>query len=44
MNISFSYNNALSTEAISQYQEAVKSAHNELVQGTGLGNDFFCFL
>ena len=40
MNISFSYNNALSTEAISQYQEAVKSAHNELVQGTGLGNDF----
>ena len=40
MNISFSYNNALSTEAISHYQEAVKSAHNELVQGTGLGNDF----
>ena len=40
MNISFSYNNALSTEAISQYQEAVQSAHNELVQGTGLGNDF----
>ena len=40
MNISFSYNNALSTEAISQYQEVVKSAHNELVQGTGLGNDF----
>ena len=40
MNISFSYNNALSTEAISHYQEAVKSAHNELVQVTGLGNDF----
>lgn len=44
MNISFSYNNALTTEALTQYQAAVKAAQNELVQGTGLGNDFLGWL
>ena len=38
--IQFSYAKAVSTEAVAQYKQAVALAQEQLVNGTGLGNDF----
>ena len=38
--IQFSYAKAVSAEAVAQYQQAVANAQEQLVNGTGLGNDF----
>ena len=38
--IQFSYAKAVSTEAVEAYKEQVASAQEQLVNGTGAGNDF----
>ena len=39
-NIQFSYGTAVADEAINAYKQQVALAQEQLVNGTGLGNDF----